>query len=292
MLDTRREITGRVSLVGHRGAAACAPENTLVSFREGLIQGADIIELDVQLSADGHVVAFHDDQLDRTTDDFGPLVKRTLAELKALDAGSWFDPRFAGESIPTLDEVLVWANGKVPLFIELKYGAYSDPAHDVALDATVVKLVAHHGMLDQVMVISFDHHALQRVKRHAANLATGALYIARVDDPVDLARDIGANAVMPLCHTVTAEDVALCHDAGLAVNVWGADADYAALIAAGVDCLNADFPALVRRNFLPFEQTKCHRCCHSEERSDEESPASWQKSAFPSIIGDSSLRSE
>jgi glycerophosphoryl diester phosphodiesterase len=254
MLDTRREFTGHVSLVGHRGAAACAPENTLASFHEGWAQGADIIELDVQLSADGHVVVFHDDRLDRTTDGHGPLDKRNLDELKRLDAGSWFDTHFAGESIPTLDEVLLWAKDKVPLFIELKYGTHSDPAHDSLLDATVVKLVAHHGMLDQVMVISFNHHALQRVKERAAQLATGALFVARVKDPVGLARAIGADAVMPLCHAITAQDVALCHDAGLAVNVWGADPDYAALIAAGVDCLNADHPAFVRRTFFPKQR--------------------------------------
>ena len=106
-------------------------------------------------------------------------------------------------------------------------------------------------MIDQVMVISFNHEALRRVKERASDLATGALYVTRVADPVGLAREIGANAIMPLCHTVTAKDVALCHDAGLAVNAWGSDADYAALISAGVDCVNADQPAQVLRDFLP-----------------------------------------
>jgi glycerophosphoryl diester phosphodiesterase len=246
MLDTRRESTGRVSIVGHRGAPACAPENTLASFKEGLRQGADIIELDVQLSADGHVVVFHDNQLERTTNGRGPLAERTLAELKALDAGSWFGPRFAGEPIPALDEVLAWAKNQVPLFIELKYNAAPGPA----LGLAVLELVQAHTMTEQVTLISFAHQALHWVKQGTPELATAALYSARVADPVGLARGIRANAVMPLWHAVTVEDVALCHDAGLSVHVWGLGADYPALIAMGVDCMNADHPGQVRRDFF------------------------------------------
>jgi glycerophosphoryl diester phosphodiesterase len=218
----------------------------MAALREGLRQGADIIELDVQLSADGHVVAFHDEQLERTTNGRGPLAARTLAELKALDAGSWCAPRFAGEPIPTLEEVLAWARDKVPLFIELKYGARDEPA----LDATVVELVLAHGMAEQVMLISFNHQALRRTRQRAPGLATGALCVALPDDPLELARESGANAIMPLCHSVTTGLVTLCHEADLALNVWGADADYPALIAAGVDCVNADHPAQVRRDFF------------------------------------------
>jgi len=247
MLDVRRAVTGRVSLVGHRGAAGCAPENTLAAFREGLAQGADMIELDVQLTADGRVVAMHDDTLDRTTNGHGPLARCRLAELKRLDAGSWFAPRFAGEPIPTLDEVLAWAKGRAPLFIEIKHDDTPDPA----LDAAVVGRVAAHGLMDRVMVISFDHAALRRVRSQAPGLALGALYWEPVADSVGLAREIGAQAVMPGCELVTPELVAACHAAGLAVSVWGEEADYAALIAAGVDCINADHPAQVRRAFLP-----------------------------------------
>ena len=166
MLDTRSQTTGRISIIGHRGAADCAPENTLASFREGLSQGADIIELDVRLSADRRVVVFHDDRLDRTTNARGPLAKRTLSQLKALDAGNWFAPRYAGEPIPTLEEVLAWANSKIPLFIELKYSADTDPF----LDTAVVERILAHKMTDQVMVISFEHQALVRVKEHVPDL--------------------------------------------------------------------------------------------------------------------------
>jgi glycerophosphoryl diester phosphodiesterase len=246
MLETRRQITGRVSIVGHRGALTCAPENTMASFREALGQGADMVELDVQLSADGHVVVLHDDWLDRTTDGHGPLAERTLAELKTLDAGSWFDPRFAGEPIPTLEEVLVWARDRIPLLVELKYSAQPDPA----LIGVVVEHIVAQQMTERVMVISFEHQALRRVKARAPGIATAALYKVPVADPVALARQIGADAVMPLWHLVTADDVTRCHAAGLSVNAWGSDADYAALIGIGVDCVNADHPEQVRREFF------------------------------------------
>src|SRR5919197_4354903 len=102
---------GRPLVVGHRGAMGYAPENTLASFELAVEQGADVVELDVHLSRDGQVVVIHDEQLDRTTDGRGLVGDRTLDELKRLDAGSWFDPRFAGQRIPTLHEVLAWASG-------------------------------------------------------------------------------------------------------------------------------------------------------------------------------------
>jgi glycerophosphoryl diester phosphodiesterase len=246
MLEICRHHPGQALIVGHRGAPDCAPENTMASFREGVQQGADIIELDVRLSADQHVIVFHDEYLDRTTDGNGPLAERTLDELKSLDAGGWYHPRFAGETIPTLHEVLAWAMGHVPLFIELKYSSVPGPA----LGECVVQQVTAHGMADQVMIISFAHQALMWIKEGSSDTATGALYFDPGVDPVTLAQKIGANAVMPLWHLVTAGDVARCHEAGIFVNTWGPAADYAALIAMGVDCVSADHPARVRHDFF------------------------------------------
>src|SRR5690606_40107102 len=93
--------------VAHRGARAEGPENTLAAIRLALEKGADGFELDVHRTRDGHLVVCHDETVDRTTDGTGAIGAMTLAELKRLDAGRWFDERFAGERIPTLDEV--WA---------------------------------------------------------------------------------------------------------------------------------------------------------------------------------------
>ena len=94
------------SLIAHRGARDSAPENTVAAIRDAVRQGAVWVEIDVMLTRDGAPVVIHDDALDRTTDGHGPVAAATLAEIRALDAGSWFAPRFAGERVPTLAEAL------------------------------------------------------------------------------------------------------------------------------------------------------------------------------------------
>ena len=116
-----KERLGRPLIMGHRGAMGHAPENTMASFRKAVELGVEAIELDVHLSSDGKLVVIHDETLDRTTDGQGPVVAKTLTELKALDAGSWYKPEFAGERIPTLEEVLDWARDRVPVVIEVKF---------------------------------------------------------------------------------------------------------------------------------------------------------------------------
>ncbi|HEY9854311.1 MAG TPA: glycerophosphodiester phosphodiesterase family protein, partial [Stenomitos sp.] len=96
----------RPLVIGHRGAMAMAPENTLASFREAIAQGADGLECDVHLTRDGQVVVMHDFTLDRTTEGAGAIAAHTLAELRRLEAGSWYDARFAGEPVPTLAQTL------------------------------------------------------------------------------------------------------------------------------------------------------------------------------------------
>src|SRR5512136_697214 len=112
---TRR---GRLLNIAHRGASAAAPQNTLAAFRKAVELGADGVELDVQLSADGAVVVIHDFTVDKTTDGTGRVAAKTLAELKALDAGSRFSPQFAGERIPTLAEVFEAIDGKLLVNVE------------------------------------------------------------------------------------------------------------------------------------------------------------------------------
>ena len=110
----------RPLVIAHRGDTAAAPENTLAAFTAAIDAGADGIELDVHPSRDGAPVVHHDYYLERTTNGSGLVTDHTVAELRALDAGAWFDERFAGESVPTLEEVLSLAAGRVRLEIELK----------------------------------------------------------------------------------------------------------------------------------------------------------------------------
>ena len=121
MPDLKHNNFYRVKIIAHRGASAAAPENTLASFKEAVRVGADMIELDVRLSREGAVMVFHDPDLSRTTDGDGPVEKRRLAELRALDAGSWFSENFKGEGIPILEEVIrTIFSSRIELCIEIK----------------------------------------------------------------------------------------------------------------------------------------------------------------------------
>ena len=127
---------GAVDVIGHRGASAYAPENTLSSFRLAKELKADWFELDVTLTKDGQVLVIHDDKLDRTTNGKGKAGAKTLAELKQLDAGSWKDPKFAGEKLPTLAEALDLAKElKIGVYIEIK-----NADDDTALIRDIVKM--------------------------------------------------------------------------------------------------------------------------------------------------------
>lgn len=111
---------GAVDVIAHRGASAYAPDNTLAAFRKAMELGADWFELDCHLTRDGALVVMHNGDVDDTTDGTGPIAGKTLAELKKLDAGSWFDPAFAGERVPTLAEALDLAKDRIGVYVEIK----------------------------------------------------------------------------------------------------------------------------------------------------------------------------
>lgn len=260
-------------LVGHRGACDCAPENTLVSFQRAVDDGADIVELDVRLTADGYVVALHDETVDRTTDGAGRIAELTLAEAQRLDAGAWFAPQFAGARIPALTEVFDWARGKVGLLIELKYGFNGN--FDPHLAPTVAALICEHDIADQVAFISywgrgFDQlHALlpgmragplssqKRVMHWAVWLTHRFPRLAQVKpmrrlllSPLNFAREVEGTMVSPNIEVVTPALVAASHAAGMPISSGGFDWDYPAAIALGVDTISSNDPGRVRRRYL------------------------------------------
>src|SRR5438105_12877718 len=163
--------SGRMLLGGHRGNPDEFPENTLASFRSAIELGVDVIELDVHRSEDGGLPVIHDHLLDRTTDGSGLVRDHTMAELKRFDAGSWKDPRFKGERIPSLDEVLTLARGKVGVAIEIK----NLPLPYAGIEVSLVQAVRTAGMLHAVVVISFDHRCIKRVAHLEPEIMTGAL---------------------------------------------------------------------------------------------------------------------
>jgi glycerophosphoryl diester phosphodiesterase len=159
-------------ILGHRGAAAYAPENTLAAFRRALELGADGFELDVTLSADGVPVVIHDDTVDRTTDGSGAVARLTLAQLKQLSAGKKFGPEFAGEHVPTLAEVFAAFSQPAIINVELK----RDPSPGRELAAKVVALIHEHQVARRVILSSFYYDNLQRIKQLDAALPVGLLY--------------------------------------------------------------------------------------------------------------------
>ena len=156
----------------HRGASHEAPENTLAAFLLAAELGADGIELDAQLSKDGEVVVIHDFVLETTTNGQGPVESRSLDDLRELDAGSYYDPIFAGQRIPTLQEVIETVGHHLLLNIELKTRNTRDPR----LAQAVVRIFEEHHLLDRVIVSSFNPLALRQVRKLNPWIPLGLLY--------------------------------------------------------------------------------------------------------------------
>jgi glycerophosphoryl diester phosphodiesterase len=173
-------------IVAHRGASRMAPENTMEAFRLGVEAGADAIELDVHLTADGQLAVIHDETLDRTTDFTGSVASLTMDEIREADAGARFARPddsglpFAGRGlhVPTLPEVLEWLPDTTGLVIEVKARAAAD---------TVVRAVGdHHARTDgRMSVISFDEVAIDRVRELDPGLRTG--YLVAPGQAIDVA---------------------------------------------------------------------------------------------------------
>jgi glycerophosphoryl diester phosphodiesterase len=196
-----------VQIMGHRGAAAYEPENTLRSIRTALAMGAAAVEVDVQLTRDGELAVIHDGTVDRTTNGKGPVRDFTLAELKGLDAGR-------GEAIPSLAEVAAEVAGKAHLVIEVK--------HPEAAPA-LLKFFQSRDIFQQAHVISFWHPVVKAMKAREPRLRTGVLLVGCPADPVGLAQAALAEALVLHYGYVTPDLVSAAHAAGLLVYIWNID---------------------------------------------------------------------
>ncbi len=162
-------------VIAHRGYSGKFPENTLAAFRGAIESGAQMIELDVHLTRDGALLVTHDFELGRTCNGRGRLSDLSSAELRRLDAGSWFHNRFSGEHFPVLGEVLALARAKVELNVELKEETLtSDAAYDAMAEKTL-ELLSRHGMEKNVIISSFDWQALKRVREKNPDIRLGLL---------------------------------------------------------------------------------------------------------------------
>lgn len=242
ILELRAKL-GRPLIMGHRGAMGHAPENTMASFQRAFDIGVEAVELDVHLTKDGHLMAIHDETVDRTTNGKGRIADMTLAEVQALDAGSWFSPEFAGERVPTLEEVLVWADGKLPVVIEVKPTAQVEAVVDAC-----VKLIDALDAGARVAFISFDHFIVRGIKKRRLHWQTGALYVGRVVDPGGMAGAALVGGLLPHFAYLTPDLVATAHDEQLWVGTWcpNTEAELQHAIQAGADMIGTNYPDRLR----------------------------------------------
>lgn len=203
--------------IAHRGDPAAAPENTLPAFEAALASGADVLELDLRMTADEQVVIFHDELLDRTTTATGLLAERTLDELRILDAGSWYGSAWAGTRIPTFDEFLPLLQGSdARALIELK-GLWT-------VDALrpIIAGIYRHGVQDRVVLASFELPTLFELWREAPSLARAVIVRRLPDDPIAFAASVGAKTVVTSLRSFTVDPGAAqtLRDSGLTVIVY------------------------------------------------------------------------
>jgi glycerophosphoryl diester phosphodiesterase len=225
-----------VKIIGHRGACGYAPENTFASFDLALTLGADGLETDIHRTRDGELVLTHDDRVDRTTNGQGLVSDLTLAEIKALDAGNWFGPSFAGQRIPSLDEFLARYAGRTPLLdLEIK-------APDV--EQQVVEAVKRHGAVGTAILKSFNFDWVKRASELLPKAASCWLTYPFDEAIIQRAKEAGFTEIGPAVETATPELVAYAHSLRLLVRGWkvGSKELMRRAYALGFDGFSIDWP--------------------------------------------------
>ena len=246
MVGPMLKITRHKQLfIAHRGLSARFPENTLAAFRGAIEAGAQMIELDVSLSKDRQLVVIHDNSVDRTTNGSGPVKAHSLLELSRLDAGSWFDPRFKGERLPTLAQVLDAANGHLLVNIEIKPEAFEPHGPADAVERQVLALVCDKKMVEDVLVSSFEWQVLENLRQMDPDIALGLLSEAPVDASLlEWHQRIKAFSWHPDYRVLTRSQVDTFHKLGARVFPYAVEGkiDTRGMLAMGVDGLIVDDP--------------------------------------------------
>jgi glycerophosphoryl diester phosphodiesterase len=228
-----------VAVIAHRGAAAFAPENTLSSVERAIEDGADWVEIDVQETADGEVVLLHDSDFMKLARSPLKIWDGTIEEVRKLDIGSWFAPEFRGESVATLEEVLLRAKGRAKVVIELKYYG-----HNERLEERVADIVERTGTQDRISVMSLERSIVERIGELRPGFRKGLLAATAVGDLTELDVDFLAVSLT----LATPSFVRRAHARGKEVYVWTVNDELtmAQKILQGVDGLITDDPARAR----------------------------------------------
>jgi len=233
------QIRDTVTVVAHRGAAGKAPENTLASIRQAIADQADWVEFDVQESADGEVVVIHDSDFMKLAGVDLKVWDGTLAQIREIDIGSWFDPQFSTERVPTLLEVLEATRGRIRAVIELKYYG-----HDQQLEQRVVDIVEQTGMTDQVAIMSLNYEGIQKIRALRPDWTIGLLSAKAIGNLASLDVDFLAVA----SGMATPGFIRRSHEQGKQVFAWTINdaVSLSRMMSLGVDGVITDEPALAR----------------------------------------------
>jgi len=226
-------------IIAHRGAAMHAPENTMAAVQRAIKDSTDYIEIDVQETADGEVVVFHDSDFMKTARSPLTIWDARRVNIDEIDIGSWFDPGFADERVPTLEEVLIAARRRARVNIELKYYG-----HDEDLERRVVDIVERTGMADQVVLMSLKYDKVQKIRSLRPNWTYGLLTSVSLGDVTRFDVDfLAVNAA-----AATRRFVDRAHRRGMDVYVWTVNDPYvmSAMMSRNVDGIITDDPGLAR----------------------------------------------
>ncbi|KPB03884.1 glycerophosphodiester phosphodiesterase [Bacillus sp. CHD6a] len=201
-------------IFGHRGSAGTHPENTMISFEQAYKDGADGIELDVQLSKDGIPVVIHDEKVNRTTDGKGFVQDMTWHELKKLNAVHKFKKHYKHAQIPTLEEVLEWASRKQTIVnIELKNSILPY----AGMEEKVLDLVDRYKMENLIIFSSFNHYSIARLNTLAPNIEKAVLYMEAIYKPWEYTKWVGGSGIHPHIKVATPSVIQRSQHAGVTV---------------------------------------------------------------------------
>jgi glycerophosphoryl diester phosphodiesterase len=243
----------RVQVTAHRGSSGKAPENTLAALRQAISDGADYAEIDVRETADGQVVLLHDADLMRVAGLSTKVWEAGLDDLRRVDVGSWFSPRFANARIPTLNEALQEAQSRIGLNIELKING-----HERHLAESVVELVRSAQCAETCIITSQDQASIARVRELAPEIRIGWIVTDAIGDVGRLDLDL----LSMRRDQVTKKRVHANRAAGLATHVWTVDDEntMVRMIGFGVDSIITNRPARLRALIR-------RRACSADDKS-------------------------
>ena len=232
----------QTKMLAHRGAAAYRPENTIPAFALAIEQGADGFELDIHLTKDGEIVVAHDLTLERVVGGTGRICDYDLSELQKLDFSKPF-PEYGPCRVPTLAEIYAMvADTALTINVELKTTQELYPT----MPKKLLRLEKEYAMTGRVIYSSFNHYSLMAIRQHDPEAQIGLLYDLGLVDPWVYARQLSATAIHPHYHVIAAlpETVTICHDQGIAVNVWTVDDPKAIsyMLSLGVDNIISNKP--------------------------------------------------